>query len=369
VEPNDSLTDVCSQGNLLYLALLTDRVPIIPKFIPSHIGSEVAPISFGEIFDVPRLSKAIGKPVLEWHQVKDVDSESLDDLGCWSIWEAVQFTEHSPRFSFLSSWLKLDISYTPTPDWVKLTPPDVGDKHSSFWSLASLAFPETRESNLRDPYPSPEHQLSLPPDEQLLCYDYLYYVGAQRAFEYDFDYSPAWRFVGQHMRWSSRLADITDIYVRRALNVPEDEDTPPFISIHMRHGDFKTYCNDIPLDQCYASLPVIARRVAEVQQELLERKGLEVKHVIMTSDEKDPGWWSDVAALGWTWIDYAAENTEELYGKWYPVLIDAVIQSSGAGFIGTDQSTMSILARRRVESWQDGATRIVKWGRPGADDH
>lgn len=53
----------------------------------------------------------------------------------------------------------------------------------------------------------------------------------------------------------------------------------------------------------------------------------------------------------------------------YPVLIDAVIQSSGVGFIGTDRSTMSVLARRRVESWQDGAVRIVKWGKPDADDH
>jgi hypothetical protein len=30
---------------------------------------------------------------------------------------------------------------------------------------------------------------------------------------------------------------------------------------------------------------------------------------------------------------------------------------------------MSVLARRRVESWQDGAVRIVKWGKPDADDH
>lgn len=53
----------------------------------------------------------------------------------------------------------------------------------------------------------------------------------------------------------------------------------------------------------------------------------------------------------------------------YPVLIDAVIQSGGAGFVGTDRSTMSILARRRVHSWRDGVTRIVKWGTPEADNH
>ena len=52
----------------------------------------------------------------------------------------------------------------------------------------------------------------------------------------------------------------------------------------------------------------------------------------------------------------------------YPVLIDAVIQSGGVGFIGTDRSTMSEIAMRRCQSWHDGVTRIVKWGYIGADD-
>jgi hypothetical protein len=36
----------------------------------------------------------------------------------------------------------------------------------------------------------------------------------------------------------------------------------------------------------------------------------------MTSDETDPEWWDSVRALGWTWVDYEAEKTEEVYGKW-----------------------------------------------------
>jgi hypothetical protein len=56
-------------------------------------------------------------------------------------------------------------------------------------------------------------------------------------------------------------------------------------------------------------------------------------------------------------------------GGRYPVFIDAIIQSNGAGFVGTRGSTMSTLASRRVQSWHDGATRLVRWGTPGADDH
>jgi hypothetical protein len=39
------------------------------------------------------------------------------------------------------------------------------------------------------------------------------------------------------------------------------------------------------------------------------------------------------------------------------------------GFVGTDRSTMTIMARRRVEAWHDGAVRTFKWGTPDADDH
>lgn len=53
----------------------------------------------------------------------------------------------------------------------------------------------------------------------------------------------------------------------------------------------------------------------------------------------------------------------------YPVFLDAAIHSAATGFIGTDRSTYSTVSRRRVEDWQDGATRIVKWGYKGADDH
>lgn len=53
----------------------------------------------------------------------------------------------------------------------------------------------------------------------------------------------------------------------------------------------------------------------------------------------------------------------------YPLLVDAVIQSSGIGFIGTTGSTMSVLAGRRVESWYDGVFKQVKWGTAHADDH
>lgn len=96
-----------AQGNLIYLGLITDRVPIIPQFTPSHIGGHVPPISFGQVFDLPRLRRLLGKPVLEWLDVKNTSLGSVDELGCWNLWESVQYRESHPRGSVTTEHLKL----------------------------------------------------------------------------------------------------------------------------------------------------------------------------------------------------------------------------------------------------------------------
>ncbi|KAG1896947.1 uncharacterized protein F5891DRAFT_1130051 [Suillus fuscotomentosus] len=286
-----------ARGNLIYLALITERMPIISKFLSNHIDPSTPPFVFGEVFDVPRL-------------IEDPESQVLDDLGCWTIWETVQ--QHieipEPRRSPLMNMLKHDVSWMRTPAWVDLTPPSVYHNHASFWSLASLGFAETRSKSLGLSLTnrhSPQHQVSLPPDDHIY---FFYYISAHHTWDC------------QHMRWTASMENIVDAHARRAMNEP----TPP-------------QCEEFSVDQCFAPLSVIARRLSEVQEELRTQKGIEATHVIMTSDEMDPEWWSDVGALGWTWVDYAAERTEDIYGKC-------------SGFIGTRGSTMSTLAGPRVQS-------------------
>jgi len=167
------------------------------------------------------------------------------------------------------------------------------------------------------------------------------------------------------MRWTPHLEQLADVYVREAIGVPDHEPIPAFITIHARRTDFKAACRG-PLHDCFAPLSVMARRVKEVQDELAER-GVNASYILMTSDEKDPEWWQGVWKMGWSSLNHT--KIVEKHGKWYPILIDAVIQSNCAGFVGTEGSTMSIVAVRRVETWHNGVTRLVKWGQLGADDH
>ncbi|KAF6766677.1 hypothetical protein DFP72DRAFT_1162239 [Ephemerocybe angulata] len=341
--------DVMTYINLIYLGIITDRIPIVAMFTPSHIGGSVTPIPFGEVFDVPRLREALRRPILEWWEVKNNSSQEVDELGCWNVWEAVQYREHYPRRSVVPDILSLDISYTKAPSW-------------PFWGSQ-----EGHKDNLVPPLESPRNHVLLPPDEQLLCYDYLYYLCAQQPFEFNFDFSPAWRFVGQHMRWTPQLDNLVDQYARRAIGVPMKRLHQNGLASISDTGDFANWCGDVPITDCFAPLSVIARRIQEVKDELLDRMGIVVENVIMTSDERNETWWDGVRSEGWFQVDHT--ETVERYGAWYPVLIDAGIQSGGVGFVGTDRSTMSIMARRRVESWHNGVVRMIKWGRPSSDDH
>jgi hypothetical protein len=94
-----------------------------------------------------------------------------------------------------------------------------------------------------------------------------------------------------------------------------------WITIHVRHRDFSGWCHDIPSYDCFAKLPVIARRVQEIKDELYEKRGITVDHVIMTSDEDNATWWQDVVEQGWKRVDYS--NIASSFGGWSVVMMIA----------------------------------------------
>ena len=53
---------------------------------------------------------------------------------------------------------------------------------------------------------------------------------AYQSFEYEYDYSPGWRFAVKNFRWTDRLQGIADGYLKRMFGVPEEEPVPPVSS-------------------------------------------------------------------------------------------------------------------------------------------
>ncbi|KAJ7780311.1 hypothetical protein DFH07DRAFT_794576 [Mycena maculata] len=336
--------------NLIYLALITERVAIIPSFAPFHsTGPASSNLAFGEVFDMTRLRNGIGKPLLEWYQVKHPESAVEDVLGCWNTGRAARPPAH----------LNLDISYTTAPQWTLIRSDDVEEQHhAAFWSLAILGFPNVDPEEIEDAGRSPVQGISLQPDQHLLCFDDLSLVSARNPWEYSQEMSPAWRFVGQHMHWSSRIQYIADSYTRKALGIVPTDPIPPYIAVYARFDNVSTWC-DLPDEECFPPLFAYARRVQELKAEFLRTTGIEVERVIMTSDTRELGWWDAVRKRGWCGPDHS--RTARRYGAGYPVLIDAVIQSGALGFVTADNSMTSVLASRRVSSWQGGVVKRVSW--------
>ncbi|VDC00650.1 unnamed protein product [Peniophora sp. CBMAI 1063] len=369
--------DVMTFANLIYLGLITDRVPIVHVF--NNVHNAAPPIPFNWVFDIDRLSTDLQLPVIEWDEVKNSTSTELEELGCWNVWEAVQYREHHPREAWgqTSQKQKLDLSWTQAPETIKIIPGYEHDQWARIWDLATLTFDSGREKSLAGSEPkiteSPiNHHKSLP-DDHMACFDYLYYTSATVSEEFWHTYSPVWRDVARHMHWNPDLQTLADKHLRRMFNLGASDAIPPFIGIHIRHGDFYDYCKyaDVSREACFPSMAEYSAEVQRIRKTLEEKKGISPQHVVVLSDEKDAAWWAEIRAQGWFTPTYDDEQAIEKYGKvWYTVFHDAVILSSGVGLLGTPDSTYSLLAGRRVIDWQGGVYRDIKWearGKGGRD--
>jgi hypothetical protein len=125
--------------------------------------------------------------------------------------------------------LGLDVSYTRVPDRYRHQPHLEFDAHVSFFPLVEMIFPGHPAENPGDKdvmAPSPLGAI-LGPDVHMACFDTFYFVTAgKEAYEWKTPWSPAWRFVGKHLRFTDSVLELGKGYVRRALKVTTDE-LPP----------------------------------------------------------------------------------------------------------------------------------------------
>jgi hypothetical protein len=90
----------------------------------------------------------------------------------------------------------------------------------------------------------------------------------------------------------------------------------------VRREDFKSWCNGVPVEKCFAPLSAYDQYVKQVQKTLLKTKGIDVTQVVVTSDENDEKWWAEATLRGWKRIDHKAEGTAIKYSKWYEPILD-----------------------------------------------
>jgi hypothetical protein len=202
----------------------------------------------------------------------------------------------------------------------------------------------------------------------------LFVVGVKGYYEWEYEWQPSWTQVGQYVHFTPRVIALTQAALRRAFGLSPDVDIPPYVAVHVRHGDFDGGCSEgTTLETCYAPLSTYAKRVAEVQVELRERHGVEAKHVLMTSDEQDKTWWEGVHQLGWAYIDFANEPEDEILTKWSVFHISTqryVLKMTN--YAGILLSSIQQLILWRLALWVPRDPRYRSWpsavSRPGATE-
>ena len=75
-----------SKINLIYLAILSERIPIIPPPSFSHHVEGHDIVFFHQVFDIDAFSESLQWPILDWSEVKAPESKQWDALGCWFTW-------------------------------------------------------------------------------------------------------------------------------------------------------------------------------------------------------------------------------------------------------------------------------------------
>ncbi len=125
----------------------------------------------------------------------------------------------------------------------------------------------------------------------------------------------------------------------------------------MRRGDFKQQCHDgTPEDKCLMTLSRFKEEVDLIREKIKRKQNREVTEVIVMSDEQDPKFWEEAESLGWRHMDHTLEK----FGSWIPPILDQAAQSLAAGFVGTEDSTFSLVSLRRVQDWNNGHGVLIK---------
>ncbi|KAM0753009.1 hypothetical protein T439DRAFT_187623 [Meredithblackwellia eburnea MCA 4105] len=387
-----------SIGKLLYLGKLLNRVVLIPTLLPVHF--DAPPANFSDFFDLPRFYHDAQIPALEFSTVKSIGkpgSQQNEGLSCWSTQEVTvghaNLQEQSldvhniwvdhwamPQLSrglgghdiAFDSMRMFDFEEWARKDWIARVKEDMLPQQSE-------NFEGDKRQNLKvgfDPINTP------PPDDQIMCLDNTLFLGPVMfppAFTGDIPLEPAvpgeglsWMGATQFIHFTQQVEDVADEYLMGLFGVTSPSRIPPFISVHLRRGDFKEFAGLTALEKYQAA---VNRVVANLQQRLDDPEawrgpgkanfrhfGIPArKYQVLTTTDEPTGspFIDEVRALGWKVLDHGALNTAQERGGWWPTILDAAILARGQSFVGTDRSTFSHLAGLRVKYWHGGLVDIA----------
>ncbi|KAM0749751.1 hypothetical protein T439DRAFT_326630 [Meredithblackwellia eburnea MCA 4105] len=344
---------------LVHLGQRLDRAAIIPDLRGAHSEGDDVPL--GKFFDVPAFSYYSNVSVVDWRNVKLMDSQETEEeqLSCWG-WRNERPLER----------LGIQTDFYPPPG--QLSVPSSVETSMTFPAIEVLVSQNQKdwlEETAVRYYGSLDNAPPYP-DQQLLCFENLYYVPSTHFVEGEVDKTatleefssedPIWTQVGRHLRFLPSVNRLADELITSLLGSTRRN----FIGVHIRQGDA------VEVGRATSSvITVYSNAEKVVQDELVLRKraswlslgkvSRKKLPVLFVTDSDDQQFLKRLSKMGWIHVNHRHFATVPRFGGWYPTILDAAVLSRGVGFVGTSQSQFSTLAARRVETWNGGVTRIV----------
>lgn len=315
-----------------------------------------------------------------------------EHLGCWSIQEATIGFPNREAWSFdlhdvwVDHWALPPLSrglggFDIAFDALRMFDFDVDAKNRWIQKVrdellpqqpehsAALEHHEARLKNLKDGFYPPTAQA---PDDQIMCFDNTLFLGPvmfHETFSGELPTEPgvpgegtSWKEVGQYLRFNKHIESLADQYLMNLFGVTSPSRIPPFITIHLRRGDFKEFTGFTPLERYVSALARVRDNLQRRLEDPYGWQGPGRAHfrshgiradqyaVVTTTDEpKGSPFLEEVKALGWKVLDHDEAETKDKLGGWYPTMLDGAILARGESFVGTDRSTFSHLAGLRVK--------------------
>lgn len=364
-----------------------------PTLIPAHLTG--SPENISAFYDLDRFWQESHIPAVETSRLKAADltfSEPLDeDISCWSVFEACVGSANMEVQAFTLH--RIDLQYWPLPPIARA----LGNFDLSYDGLRVFDFDQAAKNEWiarvqREHLPQlpvegefqgdpatnikpgfvPEFGERIAPDDQLMCFDMTLFLGPIMFPELPVTAQPlepnvpgkglSWMNAGQYLRFNDHVESRADELLVDLFGVTKASKLPPFITIHLRRGDFKEFSGFTDLDKYVDAL---ARVRARLQERLdhpndwagpgkhsfrsFGRKAKDYPVVCTTDERGDGDFIREVKNLGWKVVDHDAYDTVNRYGGWWPTILDGAILARGKSFVGTDRSTYSHLAGLRVK--------------------
>ncbi|KAK4701045.1 hypothetical protein P7C70_g5191, partial [Phenoliferia sp. Uapishka_3] len=294
-------------------------------------ATEGADIALSTFFDLSLFTYSTQTPSIEWRSVKS-PSGTDEQLSCWGWRDEAPLSRYSIRTDFFPPPSQ---SAAPVDSSTSLTISDIeqlSKESPSVWLAHTVG---RYYEGVAPPFP----------DQQLLCFDNLYYCPSEKAVLSGDENSyslqeldpsdPVWDQVGQYLHFNNFMDRITDEFISSLLG----SKSKSFISVHIS-GELEDEDGE-PVYTIQSLVKAFVNEVKELKKYSSALRGVGRKNmpVVFTTDSGDPALLQELAKEGWVYIDHREFATVTRFGAWYPAMLDAA---------------------RRVESWTGGDSRIVE---------